>query len=88
MEWRSSNRKMEQGVVMKYASVGRENWDGDGCSYEVSVVPGDYDALIVELSKVTKGEFQFNIDGAAAQAMAATTEDDDKKGKKSKGKGK
>lgn len=30
---------------------------------EISLVPGDYDVLMSELNRVTKGEFQFDVQG-------------------------
>ncbi len=75
-----------QGVVMKLADVSKESWDADSCIFDISVVPGSYDTLMAEINKVTKGSFEFNVDGAAAAAAAATSEDSvsDKKGKKKK----
>lgn len=61
------------GVVAKYATASRESYDNKGMKCEVTLVPGDYDALMQELSKVTKGDFQFEI--AGQQAVYATSEE-------------
>jgi ribosome maturation protein SDO1 len=79
-----------QGIVHKYCEVAREKYDGDGCTMEVAVVPGDYDALMAELARVSKGAVTFNIEGQDTGSAAG--EDDDTAGKKGKkggrGKGK
>lgn len=84
------------GIIHKWATVGRENYTKDGCEMEVSVVPGDWDALTADLSKVTKGEFTLDVPGQAAalaeEAAAATKGGKGgrggKGGKGGKGKGK
>jgi len=49
---------------------------------EISFVPGDYDALMGELSKVTSGTFTFDLPGHNDAAAAAES---DAKGKSKKG---
>lgn len=76
-----------QSVLSKIsANIQSESYGSDGCVMEISLVPGDYDVLMSELNRVTKGEFQFDVQG---QGGAATTEDDGagKKGGKKAGKG-
>jgi hypothetical protein len=67
-------------IVRKYFSVQSDNYDAEGCLMRVSLVPGDYDVLLKELTKVTKGDFQFEIEGRV-DAMADAG---DKKAKRAK----
>lgn len=62
-----------------------ENYNNEGCVFSVSLVPGDYDNFIKDLSGVTKGDFQFEV--AGAENAAARTEETEKKGKGGKGGG-
>lgn len=78
-----------QGVIRKYCQISSENYTSDGVAMQVSVVPGDYDVFIKELSSVTKGDFQFDVDGAAAAAGTddnANNNNNNNKGGKGKGK--
>eukprot|EP00698_Gefionella_okellyi_P003042 TRINITY_DN12863_c0_g1_i2.p1 TRINITY_DN12863_c0_g1~~TRINITY_DN12863_c0_g1_i2.p1 ORF type:complete len:274 (-),score=60.46 TRINITY_DN12863_c0_g1_i2:186-935(-) len=61
-----------QGVLAKYSAVRSEQYTSEGCVMEVAIVPGDYDSLIADLNKVTKGDYVFNLAGAQAAAAAAT----------------
>lgn len=63
-----------QGLVQKYCKVEKEDWDGQGCSMRVSLVPGDYDTLASALNKVTKGEFQFEVDLAGVVKKEVVSE--------------
>eukprot|EP00339_Tiarina_fusa_P006065 CAMPEP_0117030582 /NCGR_PEP_ID=MMETSP0472-20121206/22063_1 /TAXON_ID=693140 ORGANISM="Tiarina fusus, Strain LIS" /NCGR_SAMPLE_ID=MMETSP0472 /ASSEMBLY_ACC=CAM_ASM_000603 /LENGTH=262 /DNA_ID=CAMNT_0004738697 /DNA_START=23 /DNA_END=811 /DNA_ORIENTATION=- len=70
------------GVIAQFVTVVNEKWDGDGCRMEVSLVPGDYDKFLAELNKYTKGEFQFDVEGApGAGEPAAPPAKGKKKGK-------
>jgi len=71
------------GLISKSASIRRERYDDDGCIMDITLVPGDYDSLINDLNRVTKGEYTFDIDGGA---MMASSEDSEK-GEKGKQKG-
>jgi len=67
------------GLITKSATIRRERYEDDGCVMDVTLVPGDYDSLINDLNRVTKGEFTFDVEGGA---MMATSEDSEKeKGK-------
>jgi ribosome maturation protein SDO1 len=70
------------GVIKKFAQVKGESYGGEGCAYEVSFVPGDYQPLTQELQKLTQGDFQFEVQG---QDLAASQEPDAKGGKGKKG---
>jgi ribosome maturation protein SDO1 len=77
-----------QPSVRKYCEVRKEKYDGDGCWMDIGVVPGDYDALMADISHVGKGEVTFEVDGV--EAMASSEEPQMKKahgGKGGKGKG-
>jgi len=78
------------GVVPKFATIGKEDYSDAGIQYTLSVVPGDFDPFMAELNRITKGDFQFNVDGAAfANApVASSSSSGDAKGKGKKGKGK
>jgi len=61
------------GVIPRFAKIIRENYTEEGCKMEIGLVPGDYDALVAELAKVTKGDFQLEVIGA--EKAPAATED-------------
>jgi len=63
------------GVVRKFASVNREKYTATAAVLDVSFVPGEYDALVAELTKITKGDFQIDVvtqDGSTGAAVAAS----------------
>jgi len=70
-------------VVQQWAKVTKDNYTSEGCSMEISLVPGDYDSFMSDLQKATKGEFTFDI--AGQQDMST---EEPKKGKGGKGRGK
>lgn len=53
-----------QGIISKYCTVRGETYTADGCAMEVALVPGDYDLLLADMNRITKGDFQFEIAGA------------------------
>lgn len=63
------------GVIMKHAKINREGHEADGAKYEISVVPGAYDALMSALGRATKGEFTFELDGGAPKGIASSEAD-------------
>lgn len=68
--------------VFKKYSIGviQENYTDDGCTYTVSMVPGDYDKVIADLNNSTKGTFQFEMTGGFENTSTPET--------KGKGRGK
>ena len=73
------------GIVRKHATVCREKYDGPNCIVEVTLLPGDYDALVADLARVTKGNFNIDVagtPGAGAPAPAAAPAGKGKKGGK------
>jgi len=73
------------GVLKKYnVTIQGENYTADGCEYSVSMVPGDYDKVISELNSVTKGEYDFSVDGQSVTAIASTSEKEPSSEKKRK----
>jgi len=54
------------GVISQYVKITNERWNNEGCVMEVSLVPGDYDALLAELHRITRGDFTFDVEGAPA----------------------
>ena len=75
------------GVVRRFATVHRERYSGAAATLDVSLAPGEYDALVAELTKVTKGDFQIDAvaGGGAAPAPAAAAAKGGAKGKGGKG---
>lgn len=74
------------GIIAQYITILNEKWDGEGCSMEVSLVPGDYDKFLAAMNNSTKGEFQFDVEGAGGAAAAAPAPAARGKGKKRGGK--
>lgn len=62
-----------EGIVRKHAKVNREKYSGADCIMEISLLPGDYDALVADLSRVTKGNFTIDIVGAPGESPAKST---------------
>lgn len=86
-----------EGIVRKHSKVSREKYSGADCVMEISFLPGDYDALVADLSRVTKGNFNIDVIGGTpgdTPAPAAAAGGAGGKGKKGgkggapKGKGK
>jgi len=79
------------GVIRKFATVNRERYTDTAAVIEVSFVPGEYDALVAELTKITKGDFQIDVvsqdhgAGGSSAAAAAATAKGGKGGKGGKG---
>lgn len=73
------------GVIQKYVKIVNEKYTAEGCSMQVSLVPGDYQPLLNDLNRLTKGEFQFEIEGA--EKMAASSDEPTKKSKGGSGGG-
>jgi len=71
------------GVLHALATVNNEEYGGSGCDYRIAVVPADYDRLVAELTRVTKGDFQINMDGGNPEPIVE--EESGKKGGKKKG---
>ena len=70
-----------QGLIKKWADKGREKFSSEGCSIEVAIVPGNFDRLMQEIAKVTKGEHQFTFSGSAAPSSAASSSSSGGKGR-------
>lgn len=65
------------GTIKKYCAIKKENYDNEGCTMDVKIVPGDYDVFLKEMNSITKGEFQFDVVGAPS---ITTKEEVSKKG--------
>ncbi|KAH3732591.1 rRNA metabolism protein, SBDS family [Pelomyxa schiedti] len=61
------------GVIARYCHVNREQYTDEGCNMAISLVPGDYDSLLAEMNRITKGAFQIDVVGAEATATTTTT---------------
>lgn len=73
------------GVVRKHATVVKEDYGADGAKWTVEV--HSYDALMRDLARVTKGDYDFSVDGpssSAAEAESSQTKKGGRKGKKGK----
>ncbi len=76
------------GVLHRFATISSERYDGNGCQYEVSIIPGDYFTLLAELENLTKGDFSFEVEGEGpAEAAAPKAKGKAKGAGKAKGKG-
>mmetsp|Transcript_17460 Transcript_17460/g.27311 ORF Transcript_17460/g.27311 Transcript_17460/m.27311 type:complete len:269 (-) Transcript_17460:315-1121(-) len=71
-------------AISRFLTVKSEDWTAQGCDYEVTLVPGDYDPCVKELQRITDGNFQLEVAGG----IAATTEEPEPSGKGKKGGGK
>ena len=76
-----------KGIISKYATEEGSNYNSEGCVMRISVVPGCYDNLMIELNSATKGEAVFTVDGASATAPSSTSFQSNKELKKQKKKG-
>ncbi len=74
-----------QASIRKYCQVRNEDYTGEGCVMQVALTPGDFDVFMKELGGVTKGDFQFDIDGMHNVA-GATEEGNNNNAKKGGGK--
>eukprot|EP00211_Chloroparvula_japonica_P016761 CAMPEP_0119118982 /NCGR_PEP_ID=MMETSP1310-20130426/680_1 /TAXON_ID=464262 /ORGANISM="Genus nov. species nov., Strain RCC2339" /LENGTH=270 /DNA_ID=CAMNT_0007108391 /DNA_START=81 /DNA_END=893 /DNA_ORIENTATION=+ len=74
-------------VVGRYLNVKQEKYDATGCSMRVTLLPGDYDAVVKQLGKITNGDYTFEILGSELTGISrvegAFKQDDQKKKKKS-----
>ncbi|GJQ13593.1 hypothetical protein GpartN1_g5384.t1 [Galdieria partita] len=48
-------------VLAKYVTVERESYSSQGCTYDIGIIPGEYDLFMSEINRVTKGNFEFNV---------------------------
>jgi len=77
-----------QGQLKKFVTVKHERYNDDGCEFEVTLVPGDYEALISLLNNTCKGEYDIKIDGATHLSTSSNADTDEKgKGKARGGRG-
>jgi ribosome maturation protein SDO1 len=78
-----------QGQLKKFVNVKHERYDDNGCEFEVTLVPGDYDALMSMLNNTCKGEYDIKIEGASDLSTSSNADSDEKGGKgKARGGGK
>jgi hypothetical protein len=71
------------GVIRAFCTVSTESYRGSDCVMSVSIGPSDYNNLMAELQRVTKGEFSLEVEGSGAQEDedAAASSKSKKKGK-------
>lgn len=72
------------GALAQYVTIVNEKWGADGCTMEISLVPGDFDTFTAELNRCTKGEYTFNVEGAGPSAPAEPAQTGKKGGRKGK----
>lgn len=60
-----------RGILKKFARVLSQNTTETGTDYVIEFLPGDYQNLLSELGKVTGGDFNFAVDGIAAEEPVA-----------------
>lgn len=61
-------------IVAKYADDHGKKYTDEGCTIRIGVVPGCYDALMIEINSATKGEAVFAIDGIESPKSALPTQ--------------
>ncbi len=61
------------GIINKWATIRSQSYLADGCHTNVEMIPGDYDALINELSSATKNDFIFNISGSSSGSSGSSS---------------
>ena len=66
------------GIVRAHCNVLREHYSSEGATLEIAFSPGDYDSFMKAMNAATKGNFQFEVAGAAV----ATEPEKPGKGKK------
>eukprot|EP00770_Monocercomonoides_exilis_P013051 MONOS_12994.1-p1 / transcript=MONOS_12994.1 / gene=MONOS_12994 / organism=Monocercomonoides_exilis_PA203 / gene_product=rRNA metabolism protein, SBDS family / transcript_product=rRNA metabolism protein, SBDS family / location=Mono_scaffold00764:12520-13341(-) / protein_length=240 / sequence_SO=supercontig / SO=protein_coding / is_pseudo=false len=62
-----------QGIIKKWADKSREKWDHNGCTMDVSIVPGNYDKFMQELAKVTHGEHQLTLASSSSSLSSSSS---------------
>eukprot|EP01123_Difflugia_compressa_P008180 TRINITY_DN237_c1_g1_i1.p1 TRINITY_DN237_c1_g1~~TRINITY_DN237_c1_g1_i1.p1 ORF type:complete len:281 (+),score=74.09 TRINITY_DN237_c1_g1_i1:363-1205(+) len=70
------------GVLKKYnVAIQSESYSSQGCTYFVSMVPGDYDKIFADLNSVTKGDYDFVVDGQPTTSVTTTSTSEKEKEK-------
>ena len=54
------------GVVSSYVKIETEQWGDTGCHMTIVSNPGDWNSLITVLNDITKGDFNLDLENAAA----------------------
>jgi ribosome maturation protein SDO1 len=60
-------------IIARYVTVERESYSSHGCTYDIGIVPGEYDLFMSEMNRVTKGNFDFHVDSQKGAAATTTT---------------
>ena len=66
-------------IISKYATEEGKSYNSEGCTMNISVVPGCYDQLMIELNTATKGEAIFAVDSVDSNAKNSGIPASDKK---------
>eukprot|EP00871_Galdieria_phlegrea_P000851 jgi/Galph1/1767/GphlegSOOS_G447.1 len=66
------------GILAKYVTIDRESYSSKGCTYDIAIVPGEYDLFMSDINRVTKGEYQFTVH----HQQGVTSNVDDKRGRR------
>jgi len=75
------------GVFKDTVQIVNENYTTEGCDYNVTFVPGDYDTLMADLNNTCKDEFDIKIVGAPETTEAPEDEPITNRGGKRGGRG-
>ena len=59
-------------IAHKFGKVTGEKYDHVGVTMDLSIVPGDYDALTNELHKVCKGDYQLELLHSSGEKMTVS----------------
>ncbi len=73
-------------ILHKYCEVRSDSYDNYGASYEVVMLPGDYDPLRLDLESLTKGDFDITLKSLAQGASSDDASSSSGKGGKRGGK--
>jgi rRNA metabolism SBDS family protein len=71
------------GIVYKFSLSFKESWDAEGCTWKISVSPGDFDRFVIELNKITSGDYMLEC-GHVKQSISESKEDSEPKTKRGK----
>lgn len=75
------------GIIGKWATIVTQNWGSANCEMHLSLVAGNYDSLMKELSSKIQDNFEFNVANDMSSTNTDVTTSKTKKSRK-KGKGK
>lgn len=76
------------GILAKYVTVERESYSSKGCTYDIGIVPGEYDMAMSEINRVTRGNFEFHVHSQQTGGATSVGSDNNQNTKAKNKKGK